>query len=131
MPRHHCLSLGPVQKTTEKVFDVCCAGPASSGAVGEETVELPLLQPVEHGHCRCHARRCAPTDAGVVHVPVVQVVVWVRPFLDKVVDMLLCATTGVLRTVKVPQIQFIAGVCGQSSSQQRRVRFQQGYGGDE
>ena len=46
--------LGPVQKTIEilqlqfidKVFDVCCAGPAISGAVCEETVELPQLQPV-------------------------------------------------------------------------------------
>ena len=57
--RHFCrgaeaVSLGPsVQKSIEilqlqfidKVFDVCCAGPAgSSGAVGEETVEIPQLQ---------------------------------------------------------------------------------------
>ena len=59
----------------DKVFDVCCAGPASSsGAVGEETVELPQLQLVEPGHCRAHARRCATADAGwfrVVDVPVV------------------------------------------------------------
>ena len=33
---------------------------SKSGAVGEETVELPQLQPIEHGHCR----RCATTDAG-------------------------------------------------------------------
>ena len=29
------------------MIDVFCAGPASSGAVCEETVELPQLQPVE------------------------------------------------------------------------------------
>ena len=39
------------------------------------------------------------------------------------------ATLG-LATVEVPQIQFIAGVSGHSSSQQRQVRFQRGYGGD-
>ena len=30
-----------------------------SGAVGEETVGFPQLQPVQHGHCRC-----ATTAAG-------------------------------------------------------------------
>ena len=30
----------------DKVVDFCCAGPARSGADGEETVELPQLQPV-------------------------------------------------------------------------------------
>ena len=55
--RHLCrgaeaVSLGLVLKTNEilqlqfidKVVDFCCAGPSSSGAVGEETVELPQLQ---------------------------------------------------------------------------------------
>ena len=46
--------------------------------------------------------------------------IWVRPFLDKVVDMPVVCNDRGLRTVKVPQIQFIAGVCGHSSSQQRR-----------
>ena len=91
--RHLCrgaeaVSLGPCQKTLEilqlqfidKVFDVCCAGPASSGAVGEETVELPQVQPVEHGHYSCHARRCAATGAR-----------WFRR----------------QKTVKVPQLQYI------------------------
>ena len=62
-----------IQKTIEilqlqfidKVVDVCCAGSASSsGAGGEEMVEIPQLQPVKHGHCRSHARRCAMTAAG-------------------------------------------------------------------
>ena len=36
-----------------------CAGPAGSGAVGEETVAIPQLQLVFlRGHCRSHARRC-------------------------------------------------------------------------
>ena len=44
----------------------------------------------------------------------------------------LCRTSfGVSRTVEVPQIQIIAGVCGHSRSQQRRVCFQRGYGGGE
>ena len=30
----------------DKVFDVCCAGPASSGAVGEETVEPHSCSPL-------------------------------------------------------------------------------------
>ena len=43
-------SLGPENhrdSPIDKVIDVFCAGPASSGAVCEETVELPQLQPVE------------------------------------------------------------------------------------
>ena len=32
--------------------------------VVEETVEIPQLRPVSHGHCRCHARRYATTAAG-------------------------------------------------------------------
>ena len=83
-------------------------------ASAEETAELPQLQLVEA--------------------------------LDKVVACPLCATTGaavaqfikvvdvpVIMRVDAPQIQFIAGVGGHSSSQQRQVLgFQQGgYGGDE
>ena len=64
---------------------------------------------------------------------------------DKVVDVLVESRRGaagavpavmdvpvnmqgrwVSRTVKVPQTQFIAGVAGHSSSQQRRARFQRG-----
>ena len=41
----------------------CCAVPQFSSADVEETVELPQLRPVERGHCRAHARRCATTDA--------------------------------------------------------------------
>ena len=47
----------------DKVVDVRCAVPAVSGAVVDETAELPHLQLVSHGHCRCHARRCATTAA--------------------------------------------------------------------
>ena len=41
------------------------------------------------------------------------------------------AATSGLATVKVPQTQFIAGVGGHSSPQQRRSCFQQGMCGDE
>ena len=51
----------------------------------------------------------------VIDVLVVQVVIWTRSLTCP-----LCATTGVSRAVKVPQIQFIAGIGGHSSSQQRR-----------
>ena len=30
----------------DKMVDVCCAGPASSGSGREETVEIPQLQPI-------------------------------------------------------------------------------------
>ena len=43
-----------VQKTIEiHQLQFIDTGPASSGAVGEETVELPQLQPVQHGNCCC------------------------------------------------------------------------------
>ena len=116
------VSLGPVQKTIDivqlqfidKVFDVCCAGPASSGAVCDETVELPQLQPVEHGHCRCmpvvcndrclvvqecgklrRLRSCSTSD-NVVDVPVGAVHRrFGRPF----------GHAATVATVEVPQIQ--------------------------
>ena len=102
-----------VQKTVEilqlqfidKVFDVCCASPASSGAVGEETVEIPQLQLVEFWtrllHARCVHRqmlsggRCWRSSSTVMDVPVIM------------------QRRGVA-TVEVPQIQIIAGVSGHS-----------------
>ena len=67
----------------------------------------------------------------VVDVPVVQVVVVPQVQLCSYGRRCDHAATLGLATVEVPQIQFIAGVSGHSSSQQRRVRFQHGYGGDE
>ena len=55
----------------------------------------------------------------VVDVPVVQ-------FIDGYGRRCDHAATSGLATVKVPQTQFIAGVGGHSSSQQRRSCFQQG-----
>ena len=96
-----------------------------SGAVGEETVELPQVQPVEHGHCRSHAHRCATTAAGcvvqtsencegpavAVHLNVVVVLLCRSSsvFVHSWTRSLTCplCSTLLLRTVKVPQIQFI------------------------
>ena len=80
--RHPCrgaeaVSHGAVQQATEilqlqfidKVFDVLVVQVQQfSGAVGEETVVLQQLQPVEHGHCRCHpvvVQRQLPGGSGV------------------------------------------------------------------
>ena len=70
----------------------------------------------EGGRCPCCAGRRSGSSSS-----------WTRSLTCPLVVQ----RPGSQRTVKVPQIQFIAGVCGHSSSQQRRVRFQQGYGGDE
>ena len=127
----------------DKMFDAYCAGPASSRVqswrrqssshsccpFSMDTViampvvvqrQLPLVQTSEN----CEGPAVA-VHLNVVDVPVVQVHLG-RLFVDKVVDMPLVCDDRVLRTVNVPQIQFIAGFCGRSSSQQRRVRcFQQ------
>ena len=117
----------------DKVLDVCCASPASSGAVGVETVELPQLQPIERGHCcrmpvvcnnRCrvvpsaeNSRRSRSCSA---------LTIWSMSLLAQFIDGYgrpydHAATLG-LATVEAPHIQFIARVSGHSSSQQRRVR---------
>ena len=100
----------PKQQQQQQLRCLLCRSSKFSDAVGEETVELPQLQ---HGHCRCHARRCATTDAGwfrrqkTVKVPQLQyILTWsmsllcrssfgFRPFLDKVVDMpVVCNDSG-------------------------------------
>ena len=106
------------------MIDVCCAGPASSCAVCEETVEIPQPQPVSSldkivdmpvvfndiclvSECRKlrRSRSCSTTDK-VVDVPVGAVH---RRFGRP------CDHAATVATMEVPQIQFIAGVLGQSS----------------
>ena len=103
-----------------------------SGAVGEETVELPQLQAVEqwtlslpcpslcNESCRVvqtSENREGPAVAvrlNVVDVPVLHVVIGFVYSWTSSLTCPLCSTTVLLRTVKVLQIQFIAGVCGHS-----------------
>ena len=109
-----------VQKTIEmlqlqyidKVIDVCCAGPASSSAICEETVEIRQLQLVEFWTRLLHAR-CVQR----------QVPWWSMSWRSSstVMDVPVILQRRRVATVEVPQIQFIAGVSGNHISQQRWV----------
>ena len=129
-------SYGPsIQKNIEilqlqyidKVIDVGSAGRAFLGAFVEETVELPQLRRL-HGlllpcPSLCNDSCLLQTSENcevpqlqyffVVDVPVVQVHLGVQ-FWTRSLTCPLLSTTG-FYTVELPQIQFIACLCGHSS----------------
>ena len=155
-------SFGPsVQKIIEilqlrfidKVVDVCCAGPAvlwmqswrrqpSSQSCSPLSMDTVVAMPVV-------VQRQLPGGSDVrktakvpqlqyilyaVDVLVVQVHLGSSSSRTRSLTCPLCSTTGFLRTVKVPQIQFIAGVFGHSccATETGTHAFSSGgYGGDE
>ena len=103
-----------LQRFAEQIFD-------KDGLTVQKTVEVPQLPsrgcgPVlgqgcrraRHGAVRWQGGRC-PCCAGAV-----------LAVMD--VALIMQRQVVVLRTVEVPQIQFIAPICGHFSSQQRQVR---------
>ena len=130
-------SYGPsIQKNIEilqlqyidKVIDVGFAGHAVPRCIRGGDSRAPTVAPICMDCC-CHARRCATTAAlvqtsencevpqlqyfFVVDVPVVQVHLGVQSWTRSLTCPLLSTTW--FYTVEVPQIQFIACLCGHSS----------------
>ena len=98
------------------------------GAFVEETVELPQLRRLHGLLLPCPSLcndSCMVQTSENCEVPQLQYFFVIdvpccagssrRPVLDKVVDMPVIVNDWVFNTVEVPQIQFIACLCGHSS----------------
>ena len=101
-----------------------------------KTTEIPHLLFFFGGRCPCCCRSCLPcsllsttgahgSDSAEMRGGAAGAASFVVVDVAEIIQR-----RAVSRTVKVPQTQFIAGVCGHSPSQQKRVSSA-GYGGDE